>query len=1044
MPDYQGTCDVTDLLQDIRRELAEIRELATRTPDASYDDQWIRDRFGQITTQMWGVGAGSLLDRINTTNTSLSAVSNQANQARSLAQRVQDAWGGFRQATTQSIERQVQTSVSRSTRSIGNDLQRQLDNSQQRMNRNFQSQRDSMSRDLNRRITDMDAALRDKFERIDSKMEKIDQIDDLKQKVNHPQKGLAATAGRVFAIVGAVTGIAAIIGVTINSQALTAMQSGINSQNNIQGGTQGRIINAIERLQLWVNDYAQDRLEELDEMLQKQNVLEGQILENQRLIGILEGREERRNQDAYQAKVRIEELQQQVRELEVRANNRNSDAIEAKRDIARINGLIEALQARADARNDDVWALKQDLTKANEELRDLQVQATGRNADAWQAKQDIEELRERQAYLRDRLETLLAPDPPEFSDLAEFELRLDSIGETVGEYGGFINRNKTEIERVIEAQVTAEIAAEALEESLDAEVVRIETLFERQADLSEKTESVLGRTESNLEKLLEQEEALGATQAELIDVRGLIPSIEPLQQKDLQLEVEIGRILEIVPDISPLELAIEEAETNISRVEESIPDISPIEIELEELGQQVDQIEESIPDISPIEIAIEEAGQNIERIERNIPDLGPLETSVEELGRDLQRYTESVPNIDPLQKELERLDREVREIERTPGPQGEPGAPGAAGLPGPRGFPGAPGLDGEPGPAGARGPQGEPGADGERGPRGFRGFRGPKGDPVDEKALDEMGQELIEYGVALAALTVVVNQLKNNPMTCSWTPAQVAQVTTNTQTTTVTTGAINAFMTGQVMTQLATVGQNVVKNGAKIQSLTTSSLNFFKSSVLGRAWNALTLLVVLHNAAMMSSSLVTTLGEALSTGLELVGIKDEENNRIDVNQILGQKADNFMKGMLGAEVWANTQASWVAANRAVQAAANITSTMQSIFDSSLNVGIWTAEQVAKIGNGLKADGIVERFRYPDMPEVVTHNSVILKRLEGLDEAASSVAMVTSELLSVKQEAASLAEQREEFKKSIADAQTEFDRLRESIDRASDPGDITAI
>jgi hypothetical protein len=232
--------------------------------------------------------------------------------------------------------------------------------------------------------------------------------------------------------------------------------------------------------------------------------------------------------------------------------------------------------------------------------------------------------------------------------------------------------------------------------------------------------------------------------------------------------------------------------------------------------------------------------------------------------------------------------------------------------------------------------------------------------------------------------------------------------------------------------------------GAKVSTLTEKSVKFFKSSVLGRAWNALTLLVVLHNAAMLSRDIVETLGDTLSTGLELMGIKDEEDNPIDINEILGERADDFMKSLLGEDVWANTKQSWMLASRTLQAAANITTTMRSMFDSSLEIGLWTAEQVAKIGNGLRADGVVERFRWPDMPETVPRGSAIMRGLEGLDDAASSINMVVSEVKSVSDEVAALDEARTEFRQAVADQQEGFDRLRESIDDDSDPGDITPI
>jgi hypothetical protein len=337
--------------------------------------------------------------------------------------------------------------------------------------------------------------------------------------------------------------------------------------------------------------------------------------------------------------------------------------------------------------------------------------------------------------------------------------------------------------------------------------------------------------------------------------------------------------------------------------------------------------------------------------------------------------------------------------------------------------------------------QGKPG---ERGLRGIPGQNGVSPPDLTRRVNDLLsrvntaGAAIIGLQTVVRGLQGVVNEVKNRKMpTCNWSPAQISQVTGDTKKTLRLSTAIDLFLTGKLFKAVTKVGDDVV-------NLAKASGDFFKSSVLGRAWNALTLLIVLHNAAMLSRNIVETLGDTLSTGLELVGIKDEKNERIDINQILGKRADEFMQSLLGAEVWANTKQSWMLANRTLQAAANITTTMRSIFDSSLEVGIWTAEQVAKIGNGLKADGVVERFRWPDMPETVPRGSALINRLDGLDEAASSLNMVASELKSVQDEAKELVEQREEFKQALSDQQKGFDELRESIDKDSDPGDIGAI
>ena len=283
-------------------------------------------------------------------------------------------------------------------------------------------------------------------------------------------------------------------------------------------------------------------------------------------------------------------------------------------------------------------------------------------------------------------------------------------------------------------------------------------------------------------------------------------------------------------------------------------------------------------------------------------------------------------------------------------------------------------------------------------------------------------------------------------VSCRYNSAQVGQAVTNSQNANTMATATNTFVTGALWTRvdgfakttLERLGPLLGKNGI------SGWLQVFgKSALLSRALSALTFITVLHNAAMMSRSLVETLGDTLSIGLSVIGINDEEGNPIDINQIIGRRADAFMASILGEAVWTNTKETWQSANRMYQSAANIISTMRSITDSSLAVGVWTAEQVAKIGNGLKADGVVGFQTYNWMPETVNHQSIILQRLEGLDEAASSLNMVVSELYNVKTEAAELANQQQEFNKELGKFRKEKEELVEAWTRESQSPPISA-
>ena len=101
--------------------------------------------------------------------------------------------------------------------------------------------------------------------------------------------------------------------------------------------------------------------------------------------------------------------------------------------------------------------------------------------------------------------------------------------------------------------------------------------------------------------------------------------------------------------------------------------------------------------------------------------------------------------------------------------------------------------------------------------------------------------------------------------------------------------------------------------------------------------------LLLHNAAMLSRNLGSTLGDLTSQALATIGIKDSEDSPIDVNEILGKQANNFMSSILGAEVWAGTKTSWNKANSIIASATNLMYTVRSMFDSTREILEWTAE-----------------------------------------------------------------------------------------------------
>ena len=232
----------------------------------------------------------------------------------------------------------------------------------------------------------------------------------------------------------------------------------------------------------------------------------------------------------------------------------------------------------------------------------------------------------------------------------------------------------------------------------------------------------------------------------------------------------------------------------------------------------------------------------------------------------------------------------------------------------------------------------------------------------------------------------------------------------------------------------ATGAQSAATTAATAIGNLQNNFNDFKQKMVG-AFNlsewlaALNLFVSLHNAAMLSRNLVSTLSQVISNGLAIVGIKDLDGNPVDFESVLGQTANDFMKTVLGAEVWLNVQTTWKAASTVYSSAANMAWSVVSIADSARNVAEWTGENVAKIGNALRRNGVVEEDAYPPMSEqpaafagTQARIDRLIEGIDNLDNAAGSLAMVTGEIRSAQMELTQLLEERRNFRDSVTDLQ----------------------
>ncbi|PHJ59445.1 hypothetical protein VF14_27065 [Nostoc linckia z18] len=192
--------------------------------------------------------------------------------------------------------------------------------------------------------------------------------------------------------------------------------------------------------------------------------------------------------------------------------------------------------------------------------------------------------------------------------------------------------------------------------------------------------------------------------------------------------------------------------------------------------------------------------------------------------------------------------------------------------------------------------------------------------------------------------------------------------------------------------------------------------------LLDRVLNILTWWQTLHNAAMLSNNIVQTLASGVNNVLAFIGVKDDDDNPIDVGQILGQAYTSAIKSALGEETYNNLNKAFNAANRIYQSAANVAFIIQSIQQSILTALEVIGSGVAKIANGLKAAGKVFDRAYEWMNPNPNFDNALFRTLEGAQQIASNIELVSQTPLDVQTSLNSLKEERENMKQALKDGE----------------------
>ncbi len=197
--------------------------------------------------------------------------------------------------------------------------------------------------------------------------------------------------------------------------------------------------------------------------------------------------------------------------------------------------------------------------------------------------------------------------------------------------------------------------------------------------------------------------------------------------------------------------------------------------------------------------------------------------------------------------------------------------------------------------------------------------------------------------------------------------------------------------------------------------------------------------LLVHNAIMLSNNVAQTIGDTASVVLNAVGIKDETDNPIDVNEFIRNKMNAFFTSILGAENYATVKERLAKANRIYQATANVANIIRDLTESARSIAEMAASNTGKIGNALLEAGVVFDDAYDEMVESVRPQSAWQYKFEqfreGLDtveDGVSTVGNIAGEAVNVKEQFTELKEAKDNWQTEV---NTAVDELKQ--ERATD-------
>ncbi len=343
----------------------------------------------------------------------------------------------------------------------------------------------------------------------------------------------------------------------------------------------------------------------------------------------------------------------------------------------------------------------------------------------------------------------------------------------------------------------------------------------------------------------------------------------------------------------------------------------------------------------------------------------------------------------------------------------------------------------------------------------------PATTPAPDPKFDLTKTMLDEIALTVAAIPALVaikdlvtkawqntETIKGEPKAPCLAPVYVPPVGADVKKSLAATNALQGVTIAQGQAMQNAIGVVSTKLGGQLVGGISGSIGRLYG-VLGvdRWLNLLNTALLLHNAMMLSTNVLQTVGSIFDNILQVTGFKfkNADGNDVSPTELFGLGFNQLLNTVLGAENAAALKTTLKKANAIYQAAANMLWSVQSLLDSARSLTEIAIENTGKIGNALRKAGAVFEDAYRPMVEKVTASSAsqqkfenIIQNIDDAERVVSTLEQITSEGVSIKDNLTELKTSKKEFTDSIEAYKTDEKTKDDATKVTSTPPDILKI